>query len=60
MDEKIIEVQHDEGPEITFGLQDNRALLRPHNDALVITIDIVRTWVAWTFVDNGSSINIMY
>lgn len=46
--------------EITFGQQDDRALLRPHNDALVVTIDVAGAWVARTFVDTGSSVNIMY
>lgn len=37
--------------EITFGPQDDRALLRPHNDASVVTINIAGVWVARTFVD---------
>lgn len=60
MEEEIMEIQSGEGSEITFGPQDDRALLRPHNNALVITIDVEGAWVARTFVDTGSSVNIMY
>lgn len=60
MEEEIMEIQSGEGPKITFGLQDDMALLRPHNNALVITIDVAGAWVARTFVDTGSSVNIMY
>lgn len=53
-------MQHGEGLEITFGPQYDRALLKPHNDAVVITVDVAEAWVAWTFVDTGSSVNIMF
>lgn len=36
------------------------ALLRPHNDALEIIADVVGVLVSRTFVDMGSSVNIIY
>lgn len=30
MEKEVMVIQHGEGPKITFGLQDDRALLRPH------------------------------
>lgn len=35
-----MEIQEEEGVEITFGPQDDGVLLRPHNDSLVITADV--------------------
>lgn len=46
--------------EISFGPQDDRCMPRPHNDALVIIANVAGTWVARTFVDTGSLVNIMY
>lgn len=57
---EIMEVEVDETVEISFGLQDNRSMLRPHNDDLVITANVAGTWVERTFVDTYSSVNIMY
>lgn len=55
-----MEIQEAEGVEITFGPQDDRALLRPHNNVLVMKIDVARVWVALTFVDMGTYVNVMY
>lgn len=60
LEEELIEIRVEEGVEITFGPHDDKALLWPYNDALVVTIDVAEAWIAQTFVDTGSSINIMY
>lgn len=40
LEEEVMEIQVGKRVEITFGPHGDRALLRPHNDALVVTIDV--------------------
>lgn len=55
-----MEIGPGENSEVTFGSQDDRSMLRPHNDALVVTLDVAGVWVASTFEDTESSVNVMY
>ncbi|XP_057770645.1 uncharacterized protein LOC130990428 [Salvia miltiorrhiza] len=45
---------------ITFGSEDLRTLMYPHDDALLITADIASCIVHRVFVDSGSAVNILY
>ncbi|XP_057770675.1 uncharacterized protein LOC130990460 [Salvia miltiorrhiza] len=45
---------------ITFGAEDLRTLMYPHDDALVIMEDIAGYIVHRVFVDSGSAVNILY
>ncbi|XP_057793083.1 uncharacterized protein LOC131009689 [Salvia miltiorrhiza] len=49
-----------EEPAITFGTEDLRTLMYPHDDALVIMADIAGCIVHRIFVDSGSAVNILY
>ncbi|XP_057775283.1 uncharacterized protein LOC130994259 [Salvia miltiorrhiza] len=49
-----------EEPVISFGAEDLRTLMYPHDDALVITTDIAGCIVHRVFVDSGSAVNILY
>ncbi|XP_057775012.1 uncharacterized protein LOC130993990 [Salvia miltiorrhiza] len=49
-----------EEPVITFGSEDLRTLMYPHDDALVFTADIASCIVHRVFVDSGSAVNILY
>ncbi|XP_074346599.1 uncharacterized protein LOC141685395 [Apium graveolens] len=49
-----------ESMDITFREADARWVLHPHNDALVISIQIGTKNVHRAFMDNGSSTNILY
>ncbi|XP_057791001.1 uncharacterized protein LOC131008120 [Salvia miltiorrhiza] len=49
-----------EEPMITFGAEDLRTLMYPHDDALVIMADIAGCIVHRVFVDSGSAVNILY
>ncbi|XP_057808507.1 uncharacterized protein LOC131022985 [Salvia miltiorrhiza] len=49
-----------EEPIISFGAEDLRTLMYPHDDALVITADIAGCIVHRVFVDSGSAVNILY
>ncbi|XP_057803500.1 uncharacterized protein LOC131018810 [Salvia miltiorrhiza] len=49
-----------EEPSITFGSEDLRTLMYPHDDALVIKADIASCMVHRVFVDSGSAVNILY
>ncbi|XP_074342252.1 uncharacterized protein LOC141679734 [Apium graveolens] len=49
-----------ESMDITFREADARCVHHPHNDALVISIQIGTKKVHRAFVDNGSSANILY
>ncbi|XP_057793189.1 uncharacterized protein LOC131009800 [Salvia miltiorrhiza] len=49
-----------EEPTITFGSEDLRTLMYPHDDALVITADIAGCIAYRTFVDSCSAVNILY
>lgn len=55
-----MQVEFEQTREVSFGPRDYRSMLRSHNDALVITIDVAGVWVTRTFVDMGSSVNTMY
>lgn len=46
--------------EVSIGSWDDRTMLHPHNDALVIMVDVAGVWVTCSFVDNESLIDIMY
>ncbi|XP_073280625.1 uncharacterized protein [Primulina huaijiensis] len=45
---------------ISFGPKDLRGIVAPHNDALVVPATIVNYDVARIFIDNGSSVNILF
>ncbi|XP_073049399.1 uncharacterized protein [Primulina eburnea] len=47
-------------PVISFGPEDLRGVVTPHNDALVVTATIVNYDVARIFIDNGSSVNVLF
>ncbi|XP_073049611.1 uncharacterized protein [Primulina eburnea] len=47
-------------PVISFGPEDLRGIVAPHNDALVVTATIANYDVARIFIDNGSSVNILF
>ncbi|XP_073031328.1 uncharacterized protein [Primulina eburnea] len=47
-------------PVISFGSEDLRGIVTPHNDALVVTATIANYDVARIFIDNGSSVNVLF
>ncbi|XP_075474704.1 uncharacterized protein LOC142505554 [Primulina tabacum] len=47
-------------PVISFGPDDLRGIVAPHNDALVVTATVANYDVARIFIDNGSSVNILF
>ncbi|XP_073019473.1 uncharacterized protein [Primulina eburnea] len=47
-------------PVISFGPEDLRDVVTPHNDALVVTGTIANYDVARIFIDNGSSVNVLF
>ncbi|XP_073271557.1 uncharacterized protein [Primulina huaijiensis] len=47
-------------PVISFGPEDLRGVVTPHNDALVVTATIANYDVARIFIDNGSSVNVLF
>ncbi|XP_073314718.1 uncharacterized protein [Primulina huaijiensis] len=47
-------------PVISFGPEDLRGVVTPHNDALVVTATVANYDVARIFIDNGSSVNILF
>ncbi|XP_057803547.1 uncharacterized protein LOC131018867 [Salvia miltiorrhiza] len=49
-----------EEPVISFGAEDLRTLMYPHDDALVIMADMAGCIVHRIFVDSGSAVNILY
>ncbi|XP_073041818.1 uncharacterized protein [Primulina eburnea] len=44
----------------SFGPDDLRGIVAPHNDALVVTATVANYDVARIFIDNGSSVNILF
>ncbi|XP_073034850.1 uncharacterized protein [Primulina eburnea] len=52
------DLPHD--PVISFGPDDLRGIVAPHNDALVVTAAVANYDVARIFIDNGSSVNILF
>ncbi|XP_042400767.1 uncharacterized protein LOC121990758 [Zingiber officinale] len=49
-----------EGPEISFAPKNLEGVEVPHDDALIIKAVIANYTVRWTFVDTGSSVNIIF
>ncbi|CAA0827407.1 Unknown protein, partial [Striga hermonthica] len=47
-------------PEISFRAEDATGVVIPHNDALVITAEVVGFDVKRVFIDTGSSIDVMF
>ncbi|XP_042455825.1 uncharacterized protein LOC122040538 [Zingiber officinale] len=47
-------------PEIIFGPRDTEGVEVPHNDTLIIQVVIANYTIFRTFVDTGSSMNIMF
>ncbi|XP_073057218.1 uncharacterized protein [Primulina eburnea] len=47
-------------PVISFGPEDLRGVVTSHNDALVVTATIANYDVARIFIDNGSSVNVLF
>ncbi|XP_073051366.1 uncharacterized protein [Primulina eburnea] len=47
-------------PVISFGPEDLRGVVTPHNDALVVTTTIANYDVARIFIDNRSSVNVLF
>ncbi|XP_073063731.1 uncharacterized protein [Primulina eburnea] len=47
-------------PVISFGPDDLRGIVASHNDALVVTTTVANYDVAQIFIDNGSSVNILF
>ncbi|XP_073014535.1 uncharacterized protein [Primulina eburnea] len=47
-------------PVISFGPEDLRGIVTRHNDALVVTTTIANYDVARIFIDNGSSVNVLF
>ncbi|XP_057811780.1 uncharacterized protein LOC131026016 [Salvia miltiorrhiza] len=47
-------------PTISFGPEDARPLMYPHDDALVFSTDVAGCLVYRVFVDSGSAVNIVY
>ncbi|XP_073025181.1 uncharacterized protein [Primulina eburnea] len=47
-------------PVISFGVEDLRGVVTSHNDALVVTTTITNYDVARIFIDNGSSVNVLF
>ncbi|XP_073153649.1 uncharacterized protein [Henckelia pumila] len=47
-------------PNISFGREDLRDVVVPHNDPLLVTLTIANYDVARIFVDTGSSVNIIF
>ncbi|XP_073033890.1 uncharacterized protein [Primulina eburnea] len=47
-------------PVISFGPEDLRGVVTPHNDALVVMATIANYDVARIFIDNGNSVNVLF
>ncbi|XP_073119968.1 uncharacterized protein [Henckelia pumila] len=47
-------------PNISFGREDLKDVVLPHNDPLLVTLTIANYDVAHIFVDTGSSVNIIF
>ncbi|XP_073271473.1 uncharacterized protein [Primulina huaijiensis] len=47
-------------PALSFGPEDLRGVVTPHNNALVVTATIANYDVARIFIDNGSSVNVLF
>ncbi|XP_073270718.1 uncharacterized protein [Primulina huaijiensis] len=47
-------------PTISFGPEDLKGIVAPHNDALLVTLTVANYDVARIFVDTGSSVNILF
>ena len=49
-----------DNPTIKFSEDDTRRLHHPHDDALVVSLQIGDYNMHWVLVDNGSSVDILY
>ncbi|XP_075497452.1 uncharacterized protein LOC142534465 [Primulina tabacum] len=62
--DKVMEIYRDadlpQDPIISFGSEDLRGIVHAHNDALVVTATIANYDVVRIFIDNGSSVNILF
>lgn len=47
-------------PEISFGIQDDRSIAHPHDDVLVISVELERYDLKRVFVDTGATINVIF
>ncbi|XP_073030698.1 uncharacterized protein [Primulina eburnea] len=47
-------------PVISFGPEDLRGIVIPHNHVLVVTVTIANYDVARIFIDNGSPVNVLF
>lgn len=47
-------------PEISFGAKDDRSLVHPHEDALLISVELERYEVKRVFVDIGAAVNVIF
>ena len=45
---------------LSFSKEDDRGVIMPHNDALVVIVTIANHAIHWILVDNGSSVDILY
>ena len=45
---------------ITFTEEEARKLLQPHNDAIVVSLQVANSLVHWILIDNGSSADILF
>ena len=60
LDERPPKLFRGENIDITFTEADSRWIHHPHNDALVVEMVIGAMNVHRVFIDNGSSVNILY
>lgn len=60
MTERPAKSQKTEHPPITFSLKDARGVSQPHDIALVVTLVVSNYITHRIFIDNGSSVDILY
>uniref|UniRef100_A0A803NHS1 Uncharacterized protein n=1 Tax=Cannabis sativa TaxID=3483 RepID=A0A803NHS1_CANSA len=60
MEERKPKQLHKEEPIISFSEEDFDHIIYPHNDPLVVDVQIVNKMVAQTVIDNGASSNILF
>ncbi|KAG7600736.1 Ribonuclease H-like superfamily [Arabidopsis suecica] len=57
---KKVRVSREQPPEITFSESETDQLDKPHDDALVITLDIAHCEVSRVLIDTGSSVDLIF